>query len=65
MLLSRKQYSDWKEIQYEYDDFMTSLNFESLNDIEEYIKLDYKLTSDEVKHEIGKWNNSASDTIEI
>jgi hypothetical protein len=50
--LSRKQYSSWKEIQDEYNDYMTSLSFESLNDIINYLKLDYGLTLDKAKNEI-------------
>ncbi|MEZ5009530.1 MAG: hypothetical protein R2753_15400 [Chitinophagales bacterium] len=45
MLLSRKQYLDWREIQDEYDDYMASLDFETLTDVQDYIKMDYKLTS--------------------
>lgn len=65
MLLSRKKYSDWKEIQDEYEDYMTSLDFESITDVEKYIKMDYKLTSDKAKNEVRKLNDSAKDTIEI
>ena len=32
MLLSRKTYSDWREIQDEYEDYMTSLDFEAIMD---------------------------------
>jgi len=65
MLFSRKQYSDWREIQDEYEDYMTSLNFESLQDVEEYIKIDYKLTSNKAKYEVNKLTDSSNDTIEI
>lgn len=65
MLLSRKRYSDWREIQDEYEDYMTSLDFESIMDVEEYIKMDYKLTSDKTKNEVKKLNDSTKDTIEI
>ena len=65
MLLSRKKYFDWREIQDEYEDYMTSLDFESIMDVEEYIKMDYKLTSDKAKNEVRKLNDSTKDTIEI
>ena len=65
MLLSRKQYTDWKEIQDEYEDYLASLEFESLKDIEEYIKMDYNLTSEKAKNEVNKLNDSSSDSIEI
>jgi hypothetical protein len=64
-LLSRKHYSDWREIQDEYKDYLASLDFESLQDIEEYIKVDYKLTSEKAKQEVNKINESSIDTIEI
>lgn len=65
MLLSRKKYSDWREIQDEYEDYMTSLDFEAIMDVEEYIKVDYKLTTDKAKYEVKKLINSTKDTIEI
>lgn len=65
MLLSRKTYSDWREIQHEYEDYMTSLDFEAIMDVEEYIKVDYKLTTDKAKYEVKKLINSTKDTIEI
>lgn len=65
MLLSRKTYSDWREIQDEYEDYMTSLDFEAIMDVEEYIKVDYKLTTDKAKYEVKKLINSTKDTIEI
>ena len=65
MLSSRKKYFDWREIQDEYEDYMTSLDFESIMDVEEYIKMDYKLTSDKAKNEVRKLNDSTKDTIEI
>ena len=65
MLLSRKKYSDWREIQDEYDDYMTSLDFESIMDVEEYIRMDYNLTSDKAKSEVKKLNDSTKETIEI
>lgn len=65
MLLSRKQYSDWREIQDEYDDYMASLDFESLLDVQDYIKLDYKLTLDKAKQEVNRINETSDDTVEI
>ncbi|MDG1332776.1 MAG: hypothetical protein P8P74_10620 [Crocinitomicaceae bacterium] len=65
MLLSRKAYGNWREIQDEYEGYMASLDFESLKEIEEYIKLDYKLSTDQAKNEVGKLNDSSNETIEI
>lgn len=65
MLLSRKQYSDWREIQNEYDDYMASLEFESLLDVQNYIRTDYKLTLDKAKQEVNKINETPGETVEV
>lgn len=65
MLLSRKQYSDWREIQDEYDDYMASLDFETLVDVQDYIKLDYKLTLEKAKLEVNRINGTTDETVEI
>ena len=65
MLLSKKQYPNWKEIQDEYDDYMASLDFESLLDVQVYIKMNYKLTLDKAKQEVNKINESSDEAIEI
>ena len=43
LLLSSKQYISWTEIQNEYENYTTSLVFDSLEDVKEYIIIDYKL----------------------
>lgn len=63
--LSRKQYTDWQEIQDEYKDYMTSIDFESLKDIETYIKIDYKLTSNKAQYEIKRLTDSSDDTVQL
>ena len=65
MLLSRKQYSSWREIQDEYDDYMASVAFETLADVQDYIKMDYKLTSEKAKQEVNRINKTSDETIEI
>ncbi len=65
MLLSRKQYFDWREIQNEYDDYMASLDFESLLDVQNYIRTDYKLTLDKAKQEVNRIIETLDETVEI
>lgn len=65
ILLSRKQYSDWREIQDDYDDYIASLEFETLIEIEEHLKIDYKISTEKAKREINRLNDSTQDTIEI
>lgn len=43
LILSSKEYRSWREIQNEYENFSTSIDFEDLETIKEYIMMDYKL----------------------
>ena len=65
VLVSQKQYFDWKEIQNEFDDYMSNADFNSIEEIKEYIKNDYKLTEDKAKKEAEKITESNSEYIEI
>lgn len=48
MLLSRKRYSDWREIQDEYESYMTSVGPFSVEELSSFLSEEYG--SDE-----GKW----------
>lgn len=41
MLLSKKQYSDWREIQDEYESYMTSLGPFSVDELVEFLSEEY------------------------
>ncbi len=41
MLLSKKEYSHWEEIQDEYEHYMTDLAFDSCEDLISYFELDF------------------------
>lgn len=41
MLLSKKQYSDWREIQDEYENYMTSLGPFSVDELEMFLSEQY------------------------
>jgi hypothetical protein len=43
-ILSKKNYLDWKEIQNDYDDYMTSIEFETLEELNDYLSIEYKLS---------------------
>jgi len=47
ILVSKKQYSDWREIQDEYEDYMASLEFSSGQELIEFLRIDWK--EDETK----------------
>ncbi len=41
MLLSKKEYSHWEEIQDEYEHYMTDLAFDSCEDLISFFELDF------------------------
>tara|TARA_R110002072_G_scaffold241046_1_gene399836 strand:- start:3619 stop:3861 length:243 start_codon:yes stop_codon:yes gene_type:complete len=65
VILSKKTYSDWKEIQTKFDDYMSSLDFESTEDLIEYLSFNYKISLDQIKSQINKINTAESSQIEI
>ena len=42
VLLLKRPHSDWREFQWEFDDFMTSLGPWTTDEIEDYFEQDYK-----------------------
>ena len=62
--LSRKKYSDWKEIQNDFENYMTSLDFESIDKLIEYLSLDYKM-SDEIIRNVEEIKNVEMEQIEL
>jgi hypothetical protein len=58
LLLSAKKYNSWTEIQDEYDNYKSSLDFESLKDIQDYIEMDYKLEKEFAESIINKFIES-------
>ena len=65
VILSKKTYSDWKDIQAEFENYMSSLNFESKEDLIEYLNLDYKIGTKLIKSQIGEMENSGLEKIEL
>lgn len=65
ILLSRKKFTSWIEIQNEHYDYMTSLGFEDQIELIEYIKFDYKLSERKANIEFEKLSKSNEDTVEI
>ena len=49
MMLSKKQFESWREIQDLYEDYMTSLNFETIENVNEFLCLEYKLEKEIVE----------------
>lgn len=65
VLVSQKLYFDWKEIQNDFDDYMANVDFNSIEEIKEYIQFDYKLTEDKARKEAEKITESNSEYVEI
>ena len=49
MLLSKKQFESWRNIQDFYEDYMASLNFETIEEVNEFLTLEYKLEKGSVE----------------
>ncbi|MEC4005168.1 hypothetical protein OX283_010910 [Flavobacterium sp. SUN052] len=49
MMLSKKQFESWEDIQAFYEDYMASLNFETIENVNEYLSLEYKLEKEIVE----------------
>jgi thermostable 8-oxoguanine DNA glycosylase len=65
VLVSQKQYFDWKGIQNEFDDYLTNVGFNSIDEIKEHIQFDYKLTEEKAIKESRKITESNSEYVEI
>lgn len=65
MLLSKKVYSNWREIQDEFSDYSANIDFEYLEDIVEYMVIDYKLSHKETEKLVYAINSSDSEAIEL
>ena len=65
MLLSKKPYNSWREIQDEYDDYKASLEFDSIEEIEDYLILDYPDLKPSAKVQIAEFMALDSETKEL
>ncbi len=65
VILSKKAYSNWTEIQDEFDGYLSSLDFETIDDLIEYLNSDYKIKREQIKNQIDKINMVESNYIEI
>ena len=44
VILSRKKYSDWEEVQNDFENYMASLDFETTQDLVEYLSFDHEIS---------------------
>jgi hypothetical protein len=65
LILSKKTYEDWQAIQTEFDDYMTSLNFDSLEEVNEFLSFEYNISTELIKTQTDKIINIEWVEIEI
>ena len=63
--MSSIKYKDWREIQDNYKNYMASLDFETIDEIIEYLVIEYKITSEKSKEIVSPLNVLINKTIEI
>jgi hypothetical protein len=49
MILSKKQFDSWKEIQNLYEDYKASLTFGTIDEVNDFLSLEYKIDEEKVK----------------
>lgn len=65
MLLSIKKYNSWQQIQEEYGNYITSLNFGKFEEVIDYLALEYKLTEMEAENLISDINTGNKEIIDL
>jgi len=65
MLISKKKYLNWTNIQNEFDDYKASLDFDSIDSLKEYMRQDYKLSIGDLDKLINPIINSKLDHLEL
>ncbi len=65
ILLSSEIYENWKEIQDMYENYMTSLDFETIDEIIEYFMAEYNFSYEKSKELIEPIIKSINTTIEL
>ncbi len=65
ILLSSEIYENWKEIQNMYENYMTSLDFETIDEIIEYFMAEYNFSQKKSKELIEPIIKSINTTIEL
>ncbi len=55
VLISKKEYLDWREIQNDFNSYVSSLEFASTEEIKEFLKDEYSLTEEKSILEIKKY----------
>lgn len=59
--LSKRFFNSWQEIQSFYDDYMTSIEFNSLEEVNDYLCFEYNLTIEQASILTAKINAAEND----
>lgn len=65
IILTKIKYYHWRQIQSQYEDYMASLDFDSLDLLIEFLMIEYKLLKEDIIFEFNKKLINENDTIEI
>lgn len=65
ILLSSKEYQNWKEIQNSFENYMASISFETLDEIADYLSGEYNLTEEMTRKIIEPLKGIENEVIEI
>lgn len=61
LLLSKRFFNSWQEIQSFYEDYMTSIEFNSLEEVNDYLCFEYNLTIEQASILTAKINAAEND----
>jgi len=64
VILSRKEYSDWKEVQNDFENYMASMDFETTENLIEYLSFDFEM-SPELISNVEKIKTTVLEQIEL
>lgn len=65
VLLSKQDCPFWREIQNAYEDYMASIHFQELEEVIEYLILDYKVSRKFIEDQIDGLAESLDHTIRL
>lgn len=63
MILSKRRYSRWQEIQEEYDDYMTSLGPWNSEEVIDFLQFEYPDLSPSASEQVGQLLSGDAETL--
>lgn len=65
LILTKRKYYHWRQIQSQFENYMTSLDFDSIESLIEFLKIEYKTTEKDIINELEKKQFDVNDEIEF